>query len=490
MKCIKKSFSILMVLTVVGSLLTGCQQNPDSAVVISKNDGRFDANAVISASESNEPDATQEVHNVDSFFSTDESVEFNIQIDNTLTKANMPVLEVVPHYITEAEVKTVAHALFGNAVFYEWQHWKDEEPTKSEIQAKINRWSEFTNQEAIDALWGVPKIDSVPVVKMFIDEYTKRLESAQEKNNKEECQWTYKKAPYYLFSAEEAMSYNSTKEDDMIKATLNVNGVPFTFQAGSRNQDDYKANYFRAYIESDSPLGIDKRYYTAKLCRTEKPTSDQISAVLKKAETILSEMDLGEWIINNYEVSEVLYGDTQEFTIIVNAVPSLMGIPTIHQALVSNLTASDVYSSNYQISNCQFQFSANGDLIYFTLDSPIDIKEVINENVAVISISELLDLAKNNLKHSSFFQYDTQMQTDPESKNVKCKIYINETKYALARIRVPDTEENYYYVPSLTIYGDAEFYNKTTDEFYFSNNGLTLLSLNAVDGTIINATNG
>lgn len=303
------------------------------------------------------------------------------------------------------------------------------------------------------------------------------------------CQWKFKKAPYYLFSSEEAANYSSNKEDDMLEATLSVNGIPFTLQAGSRNEDDYKANYIRAYIESDSPLGLDKRYYTAKLCRTEKPTSEQINAAVAKAEKILGEMGLGEWIIDNYTVSEIQYGDTQEFIININAVPLLKGIPTIHQALVSNLTASDVYSSNYQISNCQIQFSSDGSLIYFSLDSPIEIKEVVNENVAVIPISELLDLAKNNLVHSSFSQYDVQMQINPESKNIQCKVFVHEVKYALARIRVPETDENYYYVPSLTLYGNADFYNKTTGDFYFAHNDLTLLSLNAVDGTIVNSTN-
>lgn len=148
-----------------------------------QNDGQFNANAIISASESNEPDATQEVYKTDSFFSTDGSVEFNIQLDSLLTKANMPVLEVVPHYITEADVQKTAHALFGDATFFEWQHWSDEVLSKSEIQEKINRWSEFTNQEAIDALWGAPQTDAVPIVKKFIEEYTTRLESAQVTGN-------------------------------------------------------------------------------------------------------------------------------------------------------------------------------------------------------------------------------------------------------------------------------------------------------------------
>lgn len=486
-----KVFLLVFLLLIFSCLLlSGCQKNPQDSVVISKNDGHFDTNAIISATTSNPPNATQEINQSKTFFSTDGTVEFKLDLSDTLTAANMPILEVVPHYLTGTDAKKIANALFGDNTFWEWQHWSDEVLSRSEIQEKIIRWSEFTSQEALDSLWGYPQVDSVPVVKKFIEEYTMKLETAQDQNNKVPCEWEFKKAPYYLFSANEAASYGDMEnEDDMIKATVSVDGVPFTLQVGSRNKNDYKSNYIRAYIDSDSPLGIDRRYFTAQLCRTERPTPDQVEHTVLRAQQILDEMELGHWVVDRYEVVEHLYNDEAEYIIEVCAVPVLAGISTIYQAPISNLTEPDVYASNYQMSNVQFQFSPQGQLIYFSMDSPIDIEKTINNNVAVISTDELLDLAETNLKHSSFSQYDVQMQTNPESKNIRCVVNIRKAKYALARIRVPDTDANYYYVPSLSLYGDAEFYNKTTDDFYFSYQDMTFLSLNAIDGTIINSTN-
>lgn len=485
----KKSFLVLIALMLSCLPLLGCQESPDNSIIISKNDGHFNADALISATESNEPNATQELNQSDSFFSTDTTVEFHINLSETLPAMDMPVLEIVPHYITGDEAKQVASALFGDASFWEWQHWSDELFSRADIQSKIARWSKFTSQEAIDELWGTPQADSVPVVKKFIQEYTEKLETAQDRNNKVPCQWEFKKAPYYLFSYDEASMCRTENEDDMLKATTSIDGIPFTLQFGTRNAEDYKANYIRVYIDSDSPLGIDRRYFTAQLCRTKEPTTTQIENAVLRAEQILDEMKLGQWTVERYEVVEKHYGDTAEYIIDIKAVPVLEKVPTIYQAPISDLTANDVYASNYQMSSVQIQFSPNGQLISFSLDSPIDIESIINKNVAVIATKELLDLAKTNLMHSSFSQYDVQMQVNPESKNIKCIIRINKAKYALARIRVPNTDANYYYVPSLTLYGDAEFYNKTTDDFYFSYQGLTLLSLNAVDGTIINNTN-
>ena len=190
-----------------------------------------------------------------------------------------------------------------------------------------------------------------------------------------------------------------------------------------------------------------------------------------------------------YNPFKKFYGDIAEYMIDVRAVPMLNGIPTIYQAPISNLTADDVYASNYQMSSIQIQFSPNGQLIYFSMDSPVDIEETINSNVAVIPTDELLDLAKTNLMLSTFSQYDIGAQISPSSQNIICKVTISKVTYALARIRKPNTDTSYYYIPALTIYGDAGFYNKATGDFYFSNDDLTLLSLNAVDGSIVNSTN-
>lgn len=365
MSKIKPGYLVLATAIMLSFILPGCQESPSNAVVIGKNDGKFEENIMISAPDSQASSVTTGTALSEIFYSTDNSVEFNVDIVDTPQCPNMPVLEVAPHYLTGDEAKRVAYTLFGDVTFWEWQHWSDESLSKEEIQSKVSRWSEFTSQEAIDALWGTNQVDSVPVVKKFIEEYTEKLSTAQNQNNKVPCQWTFRKAPFYLFSAAEATQYQSDKEDDMLKATTNVSGIPFTLQFGTRNQNDYKANYIRVYIDSDSPLGIDKRYFTAQLCRTEKPTPEQVEKILSQTVEVLDDLGLGTWTVDKCEIVKKFYGDIAEYMIDVRAVPMLNGIPTIYQAPISNLTADDVYASNYQMSSIQIQFSPNGQLIYF-----------------------------------------------------------------------------------------------------------------------------
>lgn len=485
----KQSKRILVFILMITFLLSACQKSPEKGGITSKNDGAFDTNAIVSAEETHAQDATQAVHHNDSFLSTDQSVEIAINLDAIVTGADMPVVEVEPHYLTEAEVKNAAHVLFGNADFYEWRYYSDDVPCKSEIQEKLNRWSQFTNQEAVDELYGWHSDDTVRIVKVFIDEYTEKLQSAPENSTKTPCQWKFKKAPYYLLPASEAKAEDNSNESDMFRATVSVNGIPFVLRAETRNLDDYKVNYISANIESDSPDDIDRVYFTAQLCRTDKPTDEQIKAVKAKAESILEQLQLGQWQVDNCYVETTTLGQAVEYSVYVTAIPILEGIATSSQQTVANLNNPNVQASNYQIPSVRFQYSANGELVSFLLESPIDSTKVLNGNVKAMPMDELMEKAKTYFEQSTFSKYDKGNRLGSNHSNVKCVLNVNDVKYSLARIRVPGAETCYYNVPVVTLFGNAEFKDVATGETYFTNDNTLLLTLNAIDGTVINTTN-
>ena len=103
------------------AVLTACAANPEKEVVTSKNDGSFDANVVQSATkpaEGQDTPAGKRVQYTDNFASTDGSVEFTIGIDEEITALPMPVVEVVPHYLTAEDAKRVATALLGDVDWF------------------------------------------------------------------------------------------------------------------------------------------------------------------------------------------------------------------------------------------------------------------------------------------------------------------------------------------------------------------------------------
>lgn len=471
-------------------LLCACQASPSTEVVTSKNDGSFEANITETAPGPNDPTATQPINYEEIFSSSDESVNFIIEIDNTLSAAHMPIIEVVPHYLTEEDAKQVAYALFGDIDFYEADPILAPVYSKENIQKKLARWSQYVSQEAITELYGEYLNGTVDIVKKFIQEYTNEYASAPSKDPHKLCDWKFKKMPVYYFSDAEVASMNLENENDGVQATLWLGDIPYRYNAETRNKSDYKANYINAYIDDGiSPDFIDSRIFQAQLCRTDAPTEDQLASIRAKAEKILADMQLGEWTIDEVYVVTATYGAAVEYRVCVNATPVLNGIPTLRQTQILNLTSDDVYASNYNMSEVNFLFSPNGDLLNFVLYSPIDISNIVNEKVAVLSINELIEIAKSHFVYSDFSQYDSSMRFDPDDASIACDVAINNIVYGLSRIRVPNTDASYYYVPTVALYGDVSFSNKDTDEIYHFEEGKRLVMLNAVDGSFINEVN-
>lgn len=66
-------------------------------------------------------------------------------------------------------------------------------------------------------------------------------------------------------------------------------------------------------------------------------------------------------------------------------------------------------------------------------------------------------------------------------------------EYGLTRVKVPDSDDKYYYVPSLALYGTVEYYGEQSGTVYSSGGEedqlINLVCLNAIDGSIIELSN-
>lgn len=93
---------------------------------------------------------------------------------------------------------------------------------------------------------------------------------------------------------------------------------------------------------------------------------------------MLEQMALGSWIVDECYVDTKYYGNAPEYTICVKAVPVLKGIPAMRRPQLTNLKSDEAYVSNYYLTDVEFEFSANGDLVSFWMYSPIDVSKVMN----------------------------------------------------------------------------------------------------------------
>ena len=481
-----KKVLLLATISIICFLLCSCQSNPVKQTVISKNGGINKHNT--QASDEKQTDnlpATEDV-----FFSSDGTVEFHFTVEGELIPSDLPIYEVVPHYLTGEDVKRSAEALFGDVEFQEAPPEFDTVYTKNEIRDRIARWAPYTSEEAVYELFGEER-DTSEIVKSFITDYSKKLESAPNEKEEIPCQWTFKKESYYYDAAEKVATMDTSKDDDMIQATVAVNDIKYAFQAKTRNKKDYKLNYISAFLDDGiSPDGIDKRIFRAKLCRTPKPTEEQMVLAQRKAEKILEEIDLGKWKIDQCNLQTDYIGDTPEYTIYISAVPAFDGIAAARYPQLEAYGAkNDSYASNYFLSDVYFEFSANGDLLRFRMYSPIELYNVTENSLPVLGYSELVEIAKKQLSLSDYYQYDRDLIIDYIDEGINCTVDICEWEYNISRVKVPNTDDHYYYIPSLRFKGNIQMSGKQTgDVYYATDTPETLLTLNAMDGSIINTT--
>lgn len=497
MKFYKKVFTIAAILLT----LYACQASPEEDVITSKNDGSFDAGVAQNATNPQKESINIDYYEI--FYNTDKTVEYVLDLHEDYPNIAMPVLKVAPYFLSGEDAQRVAKVLFGDAPIYvSKQRHNDVVFSKQEIQTKLQRWAQYANSDAVETLYGRQQENTVRIIKKFIEKYTRKLEDAPEASTDELCNWEFMKESYYSLSEQEIAEQGTAQDNDAIKTELDVGDVHYAYNIAVRDKEDFKMSRISAYLYGgDSPDNIDEHIFRALLCRTDEPTQSQLDEVAQRAVDMLGDMQLGEWEIDQCYLETLWYGETAEYSIHVTAVPVFEGVQTVRRPQLRSLQSDAVYASNYYLTDAEFEFSANGDLVYFELNSPVQVISLENDNVATLKMETLMEKAKQHLSLYDAAQYGLSLEEidsdeDYYGEEIICKVYIEKMEYGLTRVKVPDSDNEYYYVPSLALYGTSEYYGEESGTVYFSSKDfasgdglLTLVCLNAVDGSVVALSN-
>lgn len=496
----QRIIAAILCMTVAASLCA-CQANPQNGIVTSKNDGSFDASSVKSAENSTEK--IQSIDCTDSFSSTDGSVTFTVDIHEQIQMSALPVVEVAPHTFTTEDAKNIAAALFGDAQLYETE--PEKQLSKAEIRENLALWSQYLNKEKLLTLYLAENIDDADtffaemsrIIQAYIDKYTAMIETAPDVVEHTPCQWTFYPDTHYYYTQEELETLQFKEKSNLIiSAWSEVADIPYTFSVSNRDENDYKVhNIFTYIMDEDSPNGINKTIILSELCRAGVPTEEQMENAKKKAFEMLYEMGIGDWNVDQCYYEPLGFGKQDKYTIYVNAVPVFNEIPVVRQVQLGNLKSTESYASNYYYTDASFRFTTDGCLLSCTIMSPVDVVQILNDNVQTLEFEELLEKAKTHLSLYDYYEYAKDVMYDSEQV-FDCTVNITEMEYGLTRVKVPNTKDSYYYVPAITLRGNYQAYAADSGELWFDSNDWwngeqqTLLVLNAVDGSVINVTNG
>jgi hypothetical protein len=403
----------------------------------------------------------------------------------------VPMVEVVPHYFTGEEIKHVGMVLFGDAQFYEDEAYDQVTFSKGEIQQKLDSWKKYASESALKDLF-TDKADqpeyiarALEVVNSFIDEYEALYEDAPAEIVHEPCRWELRNSIEYIYPEEEWDAHYSSDSNEEINVRVICDGVHYTFGAGQRDNETFRVNNINASMGGDiSPYNIDQEIRYAELCRTDEPTAEQIAAAKEKAEMWLSQMQMGNWQVDECYVDTYGSGEHKEYTICVNAVPVFYGIPAIRREQLWALRGREEGKTYYYYTDVQFTFAPNGELIHFSMYSPVDIVSSDFET-ETLSVEELMEIAKVNLVSSSASSYSYIPDVYEGLCEVGCKITVRDIDYSLTRMTDEDTRQPFIYSLGASLSGSIEYYDKATGKVLDYVEDRILLVLDGMDGTFI-----
>ena len=421
-------------------------------------------------------------------------IEFCVDIDEKINSEPIPSLEVKPHFLTEEDVKRVAYILFPEGEFYEGESALEKNFSKDEIQEKIDRWSYYTSEEALRELiiYRPYQPDYLREIagnaQRFVDKYSGMLEGASTTNPHQLCDWTFKKDSVYSLTKAELINKDTSDDNDCIVADIQDGDVHYRFYASTGNKDDFLINNIGVYLyDGIGPDMIDEHIFRAWLCRTEAPTDEQIASVKEKAETILAQMQLGEWLVDECYVEKEDINEFTYYSIHVNAVPVLDGTPALRKIQLTNLRSDLAGAARWYYTDAQFEFSAYGELILFSMRSPLDVIGEVATAMSPLNIEEQFAIAKEYLSQKDFFAYSMGLEStfghpgDP----IGCNANITDLEYCLSRINGENPLESYYYVPSIKLTGTVTYYNLETKEEYLKRQDVIFAIIDAADGSVI-----
>ena len=225
---------------------------------------------------------------------------------------------------------------------------------------------------------------------------------------------------------------------------------------------------------------------------SQKPDEQQCQKALDRAQEIIEGLELGEWAVASIDV--VSQGFTQyedRYMIEIVAQPVFNGIAVTKTPQLDSIGGDDEYSANYYNSSLYFLFGKNATMVTMLLESPLDTVETVNENIPIFTFEELMNALKNKF---SFDDADSYNPYRGEIETGRVEVTANIMELGLTRIKIKNEPTAFYMVPSITVRGSYNVYDKKDNLLYNSlemtGHPITLLTINAVDETIINTVAG
>ena len=473
----KKIFALLIIITI---LLSACQPTPEELVVQNKADEELqeaiaqtatpnpsassEDNGPAQSPQSNEPIAY--IEDISSNASNTVTVEINADVINNQPD-NIPVAKIAPKEFTEEEVQQMVQAFFGNSQLY------SRDLTKEDYDEWILRKQlELNDEEKLKVYAADRNIDDLNEARNQLEEAIERLkrERANAADNRATADYSelYSEHGFNLLidTGKGFLGNVKASKDNVLLSAFN----------------DSNSYYLERSIIRGMSLDLnssDKQYQEAK----------------QRVLSLISKIKINSVLGDAYLVNDNKDDPNRQFYVFCFEM-KINETSIDHTLDTGNLLDSGPDAEVYEILRRYERLEIwieNGQFVQLRYLLPMNITEVLNDNVALnIDYNKAIELAK---QHAYVSYIDTY------GNYTEAKLMINKIELIMTRTKEKENGD-YIIVPAWNFSGTLsskyiDFEQRTLAdengwETVTGNGGLgdTLITINALDGTIINRAGG
>ncbi len=430
----KKIYALLIMIMI---FMTACQPTPEKEAVVGKSDDNLDSiirstSAPAMNIENMQPKETWQ-EQLDG-----KNITVNIDAEIEFPKVvQLPVVKAEYLYLTEDDAWKAIQVFFQDATVYS-------EPifTKEALEAQI-----------------------VELKKVLVNIQSGAIDEDEDSTNNqiEYYQGLLQTAPSEdeASQALNALSFEKQTEREAIKVSANIgnNGAPATLMI-ARDENTYISTIYFSKRPDNLKTTI----------TTENNMELTLEQAVSLAKSTMSELGVEDMILDEYSI----VGSSQEQAYQLNFIKSVNGIGILdYQTHKMNQQEGEdsIVAPFLRPEKVSIYINDNG-VLEFLLSSGIEIGDVINENVDVLSIDEVKDIFKEHV----FYHYYA-----PDDHPLAINVERIELGYFIQSIK--DHQGFFRAIPVWDFLATETAYEG--DSYTYS-----VLTINAIDGSIIDRSLG
>lgn len=436
---VKMMAGILAVVLFVVCFTTACQPTPEEDVIVGKNNNNLDS--IIGGTPAPAINTeTMQQHETWQEQLSGNNVTINIDAGITFPQVvQFPVVEIAPIYFTEDDAWKIIQVFFkDNAVYYD-------EPlfTKEVLEAQIvtlkQMLSEIENGTMPDYEEG-----EEDQINDQIEYYTELLQTAPSEDDEPQ--------------AIDDLSFKKQYEGaEVISVSTNIgsNGSPATLRI-SRNESAYVSGIYFSNFPDTLTTTI----------TTENNMEMTLDEAVSLVQSTMNDLGIGDMILAESSIE----GSTQEQVYVLNYIKSINGIGVssyqTHMMTQQEEGEDNVYAPFLAPEQVTIYINDAG-ILGFSLTNALEMGDVINENVKILSIDEVKDIFREQVFYN-YYAFDNNLLTI-DIERIELGYFVQSVK---------DQQGVFRAIPVWDFLASEQAYEGDTYTY-------SVLTINAIDGSII-----